>query len=155
MAEHLKVGDTVTISEASGDCLYAPGKPEQNILLIGTGSGLAPLYGIVRDALHNGHRGAIHLYHGCALADGLYMDEALRNLTRAHPNFNYFPCVSRDEAPTGARRGRALDIVLSDLPDLTGWRVFLCGHPGMVKSGTQKTFLAGASMSEIHADPFT
>ncbi|MDR2214395.1 MAG: 2Fe-2S iron-sulfur cluster binding domain-containing protein, partial [Nevskiaceae bacterium] len=38
MAEHLKVGDTVTISEASGDCLYAPGKPEQNILLIGTGS---------------------------------------------------------------------------------------------------------------------
>ena len=45
--ENLKAGDTVTISEATGDCFYEQGKPGQNILLIGTGSGLAPLYGIL------------------------------------------------------------------------------------------------------------
>lgn len=39
----LKTGDSVTISEATGDCFYVPGNPEQNMLLIGTGSGLAPL----------------------------------------------------------------------------------------------------------------
>lgn len=154
MAEHLKAGDVVTISEASGNCFYMPGRPAQDILLVGTGSGLAPLYGIVRDALHRGHRGGIRLYHGSVSAQGLYLDGPLRELERAHPNFRYVPCVSGDDVPADARRGMVLDAALADHPDLAGWRVFLCGHPEMVKSGMHKAFLAGASMGEIHADPF-
>jgi NAD(P)H-flavin reductase/ferredoxin len=155
MAEHLKAGDVVTISEASGECFYTPNKPEQNLLLVGTGSGLAPLYGIIRDALHSGHRGNIRLYHGSVSADGFYMDAPLRELERAYPNFKYVPCVSGDGfLPDHARRGMVLDVALAEHEKLSGWRVFLCGHPAMVKSGMQKTFLAGASLSEILADPF-
>jgi NAD(P)H-flavin reductase len=47
-----------------------------------------------------------------------------------------------------------LDVALNENPDLSGWRVFLCGHPEMVKSAQQKTFFAGASMRDIFADPF-
>jgi len=152
--DNLKAGDTVTISEAAGDCFYVPGKPEQNILLIGTGSGLAPLYGIIRDALRNGHTGKISLYHGSYNVDGFYLVDELRMLAQAHANFSYIPCVSEGEAPQGYAMGMVLDVALTDNPDLSGWRVFLCGHPEMVKSAQQKTFFAGASMREIFADPF-
>ena len=49
--DELRVGDELDISTAMGACFYVPGNDEQGLLLIGTGSGLAPLYGILRDAL--------------------------------------------------------------------------------------------------------
>ncbi len=152
--DNLKAGDIVTISGAAGDCFYVPGKPEQNILLIGTGSGLAPLYGIIRDALRNGHKGKISLYHGSYNIEGFYLVKELHKLAQAHSNFTYAPCVSEGEAPEGYARGMVLDVALNDNSDLSGWRVFLCGNPEMVKSAQQKTFFAGASMRDIFADPF-
>jgi NAD(P)H-flavin reductase len=152
--ENLKAEDDVTISEATGDCFYVPGNPEQNVLLIATGSGLAPLYGIIRDALLNGHLGKLSLYHGSYSPEGFYLVEELKSLARAHSNFNYVPCVSESDAPAGYARGMVLDIALAENPDLSGWRVFLCGNPLMVNAAKQQTFFAGASMREIYADPF-
>jgi hypothetical protein len=40
------------------------------------------------------------------------------------------------------------------LPDLTGWRVRLCGHPGMVEAARRAAFLAGAALHDIHSGPF-
>ena len=152
--DSVKQGDTLTISEATGDCYYEPGKPEQNILLIGTGSGLAPLYGIIREALRNGHAGRICLYQGNNTPAGFYLEDELRGLAAAHPNFSYVPCVSEDAAPAGYAQGMVHEVALRDLPSLSGWRVFLCGNPLMVRAAQQRTFLAGASLNEIFADPF-
>lgn len=151
---NLKVGDAVNISEATGDCFYVPGNPEQNILLIATGSGLAPLYGIIRDAIMNGHSGKLSLYHGGYNKDGLYLVEELKRLANTYPNISYVPCVSEGEATEGYETGMVLDVALAEHPDLSGWRVFLCGNPLMVKAARQQTFFAGASMREIYADPF-
>ena len=150
----LSAGDVVDISEAAGDCFYLPGNPDQGLLLIGTGSGLAPLYGIVKDALLQGHTGPIRLYHGSLNVAGLYLVDELREIAAAHPNFSYAPCVSEEEAPDGIRDGIVLDVALDDVPDLSGWRVYLCGNPAMVNAAKTKTFLAGASMQNIYADPF-
>ena len=40
------------------------------------------------------------------------------------------------------------------LTALKNWRVYLCGHPDMVKATRKQAFLAGASMKDIYADPF-
>ncbi|ADE12602.1 2Fe-2S iron-sulfur cluster-binding protein [Sideroxydans lithotrophicus] len=150
----LNVGDNIDISDASGDCFYTQGRPDQNILLIGTGSGLAPLYGIIRDALLQGHQGSIKLYHGSETVASLYLSKELRSLESSHPNFVYTPCISGNDVPQGYASGMVLDVALKDNPGLTGWRVFLCGHPEMVKAGKKQVFFAGASMRDIYADPF-
>jgi ferredoxin-NADP reductase/ferredoxin len=152
--EHLEPGVQVTISEAFGDCFYAPGRPDQNILLLGTGCGLAPLYGITRDALHRGHRGRICLYHGSRKLSGLYLVEQLREIAALRPNFRYQSCISEGPPADEHRSGTPLDIALKDNPDLTDWRVYLCGNPEMVDRARVETFLAGAASSEIFADPF-
>jgi CDP-4-dehydro-6-deoxyglucose reductase len=151
--ETLGTGDTVEVVGPFGSCFYTSGAAEQGLLLIGTGSGLAPLYGIILDALRQGHIGPIRLYHGSWKPEGLYLVEELRRLSAEHPNFVYIPCVDAEASPV-YRQGRADQIALADLPDLKGWRVYLCGHPEMVKSARKRAFLAGASMQDIYADPF-
>jgi len=152
--DDLKPGDIVSISEAFGDCFYVPGRPYQDILLLGTGCGLAPLYGIARDALNSGHRGRIQLFHGSVSAGGLYLVEQLCQLAANHPNFCYRGCVSGGPSADSHWSGTPLDLSLKHNPDLTGWKVYLCGNPQMVKAARMETFLAGAASSEIFADPF-
>jgi NAD(P)H-flavin reductase len=151
--EDVDVGATLEVSGPLGECFYLPDDPEKDILLVGTGSGLAPLLGIVRDALCQEHRGRIVLYHGGWNPAGLYLVDELREMDRLHENFTYVPCVDEgaSEAFTG---GRAHEVALRAHPSLKGWRVYLCGHPEMVAFTKKRAFLAGASMREIHADPF-
>lgn len=152
--EVLKPGDTMTLMGPQGHCFYTPGDRNQPMLLAGTGTGLAPLYGIARDALHQGHTGPIHLFHGSLEPGGLYLVDALRALAREHGSFHYHPCVLRGEGPEGCVTGALDEVVMATAGPLRGWRVYLCGHPDMVKVLQRKAFLGGASMKEIYADAF-
>lgn len=152
--DELRPGQAVDLLGPAGDCFYVPGQPEQPLLLIGTGSGLAPLYGILRDALGQGHTGPVRLFHGSRDRRGLYLANELRELARAHSNFEYVPCLSGSEAPAGFAAGRAHEVAFREVPSLRGWRLFLCGHPDMVQQAKKRAFLAGAALRDIHADPF-
>jgi NAD(P)H-flavin reductase len=149
----LKVGDAVAISDAIGNCFYVAGDVQQSMLLIGTGSGLAPLYGIVRDALHQTHQGTIKLYHGSGTMAGIYLQQELRQLAHNHANFQYVPCVSRESGDDVLHR-RATAVALEQNPKLSGWRAYICGEPAMVNDTSRALFLAGASLKEIYSDPF-
>jgi ferredoxin-NADP reductase len=152
--DELKVGDSIMVSEPRGHCFYLPERSEQGLLLIGTGTGLAPLQGILMDALKQGHSGAIHLFHSSREVDDLYHLDEMRSLATHYPNFFYTPCISGKQVPEGFISGRANDIALAALPDLKGWRVFLCGNPQMVNQTKRQAFMKGASMADIYADAF-
>jgi len=98
--DDLQVGDSLDIQGAMGDCFYLPGNGEQPLLPVGIGTGLAPLYGIVRDALRNGHSGAIHLFHGARNSDYLYCHAELTELSTKYDNLHYHPSLLQTEAPT-------------------------------------------------------
>jgi CDP-4-dehydro-6-deoxyglucose reductase len=146
-------GDNVEIQGPSGDCFYVPGSPNQPMLLAGTGTGLAPLYGILLDALSQGHKGPIHLFHGAVQEDGLYFQVALKNLAAGHSNVDYTPCVLKGSDPTMAT-GSIEKVLLEHRPQLSGWRAFVCGDPEIVKLLRKKIFLAGAASRDIYADAF-
>jgi NAD(P)H-flavin reductase/ferredoxin len=149
----MKPGDALDIQGPNGSCFYVPGNRAQPLLLVGNGSGLSPLLGIARDALADGHTGNIHLYHGTRVSSGLYLDDALRQLAREHENFLYTPCLSREDTAE-TRYGRAEEAALADHPDLSGWRVYLCGYPPMVHDTQRRAILAGAASPDVFIDPF-
>ncbi len=149
------VGDESEMLGPHGACFYVGGRPEQPMLLAGTGTGLAPLYGIVRDALSQGHTGPIHLYHGALKASALYLVDELRAMAATHPNFNYVPCVFHPEgAAEGMQIGDIKRIVLDREGGVAGWRVFLCGDPELVRELQRACFKAGAGLRDILADSF-
>lgn len=153
LAAEARPGDRLLLQGPAGSCFYVPGRPEQPLLLAGTGTGLAPLYGIVRDALTAGHTGPIYLFHGARAPEGLYLRDELRELAERHPQLRYRPGVlaggSRDiaEGP--------LDVLIrAECPKPAGWRAWLCGDPGLVLSLRKKLFLSGLSLKDLHADAF-
>ena len=151
--DEFNVGDSLQLSEPLGECYYLRGNPEKNLLMVATGSGLAPLYGILRDALNQGHQGDIYIYHGSESSEKLYLEDELKALDEKHDNFHYIPCLSGDGAD-GNVKDRANEKALEAHKDLKDWRLYLCGHPLMVADTKRRAFLAGASLSDIFADPF-
>jgi len=144
-------GDAVSVRGPAGGCFYTAGKPEQPLLLAGTGTGLAPLAGICRDALRQDHHGPIHLYHGALRPEGLYLRDELQQWMSMHGNFHYKPVVVEGAGVTNG----ALDKVISaDHPKLNGWRGFVCGDPSIVTMLKKNLFLAGMGSREIFADAF-
>jgi len=152
--DDLDVGDDLLFFGPSGDCFYLPGNSEQPLLLAGTGTGLAPLFGILKEALAQGHTGPIHLFHASLAVAGLYMMDDLRGWASRHSNVKYYPCVLHGDVPEGGLQGNVADLPAKQLGSLTGYRTYLCGDPPIVDALRQKCFLAGASMQQIHADPF-
>ncbi|MEP7366064.1 MAG: 2Fe-2S iron-sulfur cluster-binding protein [Acidobacteriota bacterium] len=149
-----RVGDSLKVLGPMGECFYVPGRDEQPLLLIGTGTGLAPLYGILRDAIQQGHRGAVHLFHGAVRRSGLYLTDQLRELARQHPQVEYTPTVLVDEDSGGLCVGPVDDVVLARFPKLNGWRGFVCGDPDLVRKLKKKVFLAGMASRDIYSDAF-
>ncbi|MCU7904845.1 MAG: 2Fe-2S iron-sulfur cluster binding domain-containing protein [Candidatus Thiodiazotropha sp. (ex Epidulcina cf. delphinae)] len=156
LCDCVNIGDRIELQGPGGYCFYTGGDAGQDLLLAGTGTGLAPLYGILRDALQRGHTGQIHLYHGAVNADGLYLHEALQGLVATHQNLHYHPCALT-KSP-----GRCNDIRVEDLDQLLrcersglqGWKVYLCGPDEFVKKQRRHCFLAGAGLKDIYADAF-
>jgi NAD(P)H-flavin reductase/ferredoxin len=154
--DEVATGDRLEVEGPFGDCFYVPGDVNQPLLMVATGTGLAPLWGVLRDALQQGHQGPIHLYHGSRSPDGLYLVDALWQLAVAHPQLHYYPCLSSaDNSLEGCHAGRASDLALEHHATLKGWRIYLCGQPDMVTLLRRKTFIAGAAMQDIHMDAFT
>ena len=152
--DEAKPGASIDICGPHGDCFYVAGRPEQPILLGGTGTGLAPLYAIARDALQQGHSGPIWLYHGARESAGLYLINELLELAARHANFRYVRCLVVGTESQDVRIGSIDKIVLADIPKFVGWRIFLCGNPDLVNSLRKSVFLAGAPMKEIYSDAF-
>lgn len=149
--DEAREGEAVSVRGPAGDCFYTAGKPEQPLLLAGTGTGLAPLAGICRDALKQGHHGPIHLYHGALRPAGLYLADELRQLMSMHANVQYKPVVLEGE---GFTNGALDQVIAANHPKLNGWRGFVCGDPSIVKMLKKKLFLAGMGSREIFADAF-
>lgn len=147
------IGDPYEIEGPFGRCSYRSETGEEPILMIGSGTGLAPLYAIATDALKHGHRGSIHLYHGAATSSRLYYRDELRDLAEVSEQFRFVACADED-VTDGVRAGSPLHLALEDHPNLEGFRVYLCGHPQLVRLAQKKCFLAGANLRDIAADPF-
>lgn len=150
--EVLQVGDKLRIDRPRGSSCYIPSRFDQPMLMIGTGSGLAPLYGMAREALRHGHRGDIHLYHGVRYREDLYLAEQLRALSSLNRNFRYTPCISRGYAADDCMSGRALDVAMRDIPLSAEWLVYLSGNPHMVRDAAKAAVAFGVPAEAILSD---
>ena len=152
--DQLQPGHRLHIRGPAGDCFYLPGEPDAPLLLVGTGTGLAPLYAVIQDALRHQHRGPLVLLHGALHEDGFYLVEELSRLAAQHPNLTYRRCLPEGTPAPGVDIGPLEALTRTHVPKPAAWRAYLCGNPTLVHSVRKQLFLAGAGMKRIHSDAF-
>jgi len=146
--EQAELGEPLHIRGAMGDCFYLDDKPANPIVLAATGTGLAPLYGIINTALLNNHLGKIALYHCVKDVADLYYGNQLQQLMQQYPQFSYQPIVEPDI------NNAIKQIVQASPTAIEQCRFYLCGNPKFVKTMRTKVFLKGAKSSQIFSDAF-
>ncbi|MBI4584610.1 MAG: ferredoxin--NADP reductase [Planctomycetes bacterium] len=124
-----------TLSEVSQD---------KHVVLISTGTGLAPYMSMLRSQLTCGGERRFAVLHGARHSWDLGYHSELMALQRLCPNFIYLPSISRPEeepAPWSGFKGYIQDLWNSKIleqasrfqftPENT--HIFICGNPGMIE----------------------
>jgi len=124
------------------------------VLMVGGGTGLAPLLAMLRHATSGGLRGPITLYWGVRTAADLYRDELLRELARGVAGFRYVPVLSAPDAAWPGRRGLVHDAVLGDHATLGGYDLYASGPPAMIAAVRTSFVQAGADPARLYFDSF-
>ena len=126
------------------------------IVLLASGTGLAPIKAIVEQLQHKASSRPAVLYWGCRRQDDLYLDGWCRQAAGELPWLRYVPVLSEPDAGWTGRTGFVHHAVMADLPDLSGHQVYACGAPVMVASA-ERDFIARCALpaDEFFADAFT
>ena len=132
--DFLKEGEELTINGPYGD--FYLHESEKDILLIATGSGLAPLLSIIRQIEEEKIDRKTTLFFGARkVKDLLYYDE-LKAFDEKLPNFTFIPTLSRstEEEQWQGEKGRVTNLIEKFIPDNADKEVYICGAPAMIHS---------------------
>lgn len=140
-ARGLKTGDWMGLGELSGGALhYDLDWQDRPLWLLGAGTGLAPLWGVAREALRQGHRGGIVLLHVAHAPAGHYLAPALQRI----PGLESVCVLHAD-----------LETALAALPPASRQTIaLLCGAPAFVERLARRLFIAGVPRNQVLADVF-
>ncbi|GAF42071.1 2Fe-2S iron-sulfur cluster-binding protein [Rhodococcus wratislaviensis] len=148
----MSVGERVDLLGPLGDFRLDP-DDEGPMVLLGGGTGLAPLKAMARQALTSAPDRAIHLYHGVREESDLYDVDLFREWECAHPGFRYVPCLS-DQSWSG-RSGYVTDAFVEDFDTCRGYSGYLCGPPAMVDAGVKAFKRRRMAPRRIFREKFT
>jgi ferredoxin--NADP+ reductase len=118
--------------------------PEKHVLMISTGTGLAPYMSMLRSELVCDGPRQFVILHGARYSWDLGYRTELAGLARHCHNFHYMPVVTRpqDDVTWRGRSGYLQNVVASGaVEEETGlaltpdnFDIFLCGNPGMIET---------------------
>jgi CDP-4-dehydro-6-deoxyglucose reductase len=131
---------------------------DKPIVLLASGTGLAPIKAIIEHMQAKAITRPAVLYWGCRSRADLYLDDWARSMAARLPHLRYVPVLSeaRDVDGWAGRTGLVHHVVMADLPDLSGYEVYACGAPIMVDSAKSDfTARCGLPQDAFYADSFT
>lgn len=129
---------------------------DRPIILMGGGTGFAPLKGMLEHAFYTNCKRPIHLFCGARSKRDLYMDEMVQSWLQHHPNLKYTAVLSEPSEQDNwkGESGFVHESVVRHYSDLSGFDVYLSGPPPMVKAGMDLFYEKGLPQTQIYSDSF-
>jgi NAD(P)H-flavin reductase/hemoglobin-like flavoprotein len=158
LVRHAVPGDTVLLGPAAGT-MTLDAEPGRGLLLIGGGTGLAPMKALAEQAVSAGGDRDVHLLVGARTERDLYDLAELRLLESACPRLRVIPVLSRPaDQGRDAPHGRLPGVLPGLLDGLDGWRdrdAYIAGPPPLVRSTVTALQQHGMPLGRIHHDLLT
>ncbi len=124
------------------------------LLMVATGTGLAPIKSILESLHDDPDCPPVTLYWGMRREQDLYLHVELRSWRDRLSEFTYVPVLSRAGETWQGRRGHVQDAACADIEDFSEYAIYLCGSPEMVAGAKHRFIAQGASLNHIYADSF-
>jgi CDP-4-dehydro-6-deoxyglucose reductase len=143
--------------EAPFGNFYLREDSEKPIIFAATGTGFAPIKGIIEHMLYHDMQRPMTLYWGGRKPADLYMDALCKRWAEHVPTFNYIPVLSQPkvEGNWAGRIGYVQNTVIEDIKDLNAYQVYACGLPNMVDAARKAFVGQGLDADEFFSDAFT
>jgi ferredoxin-NADP reductase/ferredoxin len=144
-ARSFAVDQPLRLGELRGGALhYDHDWHARPLWLLAAGTGLAPLWGVLREALRQGHSGPIRLLHLAHDDSEHYLGEPLATLAGQYPNLQV-QLVCAAELP----------VVLAELRLVSRQtQALLCGSPASIEAFSRRLYLLGLPRNQILTEVF-
>lgn len=155
LVHHTRLGDTVRLGPAVGG-MVCDAISTRDVLLIGGGTGIAPLIAIAEDMTRWNTNRQVAVYYGVRRAKDLYAVPQLEALRERAPWLKIVPCVSHEPAYKG-ERGMLPDVLTrhgADRFNWTGHDICVSGSAAMVRATLARLTELEAPSDRIRFDAF-
>ncbi len=159
LAEQLKVGDPIEVEGPFGTS-FRNKTHDGTTLLVGGGSGMAPLWSILNDLAESGASQPVRFFYGARTEKDLFYLDELTTIGERLDDFEFIPALSEfnpDDNWDGAT-GFIHDVVERSYVDTAQndtLEAYACGPPPMVDAALPVFQKIGVDADDIHLDKFT
>jgi CDP-4-dehydro-6-deoxyglucose reductase len=154
--DKMKERDILRFEGPLGNFFVRNDNTERPMIMLGGGTGFAPLKSMIENLLEQNDRREIHLYWGTRTSEELYMDDLPVQWVREHSHIHYRRAIS-EPSPTAARdgfKGFVHEAVIDDFPDLAGYDVYMSGPPAMIDAAKHAFEEHGVEERRLFYDSF-
>lgn len=158
--DNIKSGDTLEVAEPMGQFVYEPSKEtERHLILWGAGSGITPLFSMLKSCLFFEPKSKVTLVYGNRNEETIIFKKALEELKdKFEDRLEIVHVLSRPSSQWGGFSGRIDDVVAVNILNrlsLLNSEHYLCGPDGMMDAVTAALKRSKISSSKIFKESFT
>lgn len=146
---NLKEGDEVEILLPMGRFVLC--EDEKDVLFVATGSGIAPMRGMIKEMLALSGERKVKLVWGMRHEDDLLWMEEWRELQEKYNNFDFVVVLSQPGEDWNGEKGHVGDALVGDW---SGWEAYVCGNGEMVKAVKEQLVNEGMEESSVYFEKF-
>jgi len=123
------------------------------LILLATGTGIAPIKAIVEQLVKDNDKREIHIYWGMQYTCELYCKE-LPALAAQYQHIHFNPVLSK-ELDEQSRKGYVQNAVCLDFDSLVDFEVYACGSLSMINDAKAVFLNKKLPLDAFHSDAFT
>lgn len=126
----MQPGDSVEMTDPLG--FFVVRNPAKDAIFIATGTGIAPFRSMAPDYLRHPEAKQLTMLFGVRREETIYYRDEFEALAKKHPNFRFWPALSRPDPGWTGRTGHVQVHLLEAIEDRRDLDVYICGLKAMV-----------------------
>lgn len=152
----LQVKDILRLEGPLGTFFVRNDQPERPMIMMGGGTGFAPLKSMIEHLLDHNDPREIHLFWGVRNGSELYMDDLPKEWSHQYDHIHFHSALSDPEPEdqwTGFK-GFVHQAVMDKFDDLSGFDVYMSGPPAMIDAAKASFLEQGLPEDRLFYDSF-